>query len=106
MVEGSQVDWAGHANNIDYLERELKEFDEATRYALEYAKKNPDTLVVVTADHETGGLLIEPIALSYYTGNNFKFSFNTAIGGGFPHRGASPRLRPRSRFFDLFRHFG
>ena len=82
MVEGSQVDWAGHANNIDYLERELKEFDEATRYALEYAKKNPDTLVVVTADHETGGLLIEPIALSYYTGNNIKFSFNTAIGGG------------------------
>ena len=82
MVEGSQVDWAGHANNIDYLERELKEFDEATRYALEYAKKTPDTLVVVTADHETGGLLIEPIALSYYTGNNIKFSFNTAIGGG------------------------
>ena len=82
MVEGSQVDWAGHANNIDYLERELKEFDEATRYALEYAKKNPDTLVVVTADHETGGLLIEPIALSYYKGNNIKFSFNTAIGGG------------------------
>ena len=82
MVEGSQVDWAGHANNIDYLERELKEFDEATHYALEYAKKNPDTLVVVTADHETGGLLIEPIALSYYTGNNIKFSFNTAIGGG------------------------
>ena len=82
MVEGSQVDWAGHANNIDYLERELGELDEATRYALEYAKKNQNTLVVVTADHETGGLLIEPIALSYYTGNNIKFSFNTAIGGG------------------------
>ncbi len=82
MVEGSQVDWAGHANNIDYLERELREFDEATRYALDYAKRNQNTLVVVTADHETGGLLIEPIALSYYTGNNIKFSFNTAIGGG------------------------
>ena len=82
MVEGSQVDWAGHANNIDYLERELGELDEATRYALEYAKKNQNTLVVVTADHETGGLLIEPIALSYYTGNNIKFSFNTAIGRG------------------------
>ena len=82
MVEGSQVDWAGHANNIDYLERELGEFDEATHYALEYAKKNQNTLVVVTADHETGGLLIEPIALSYYTGNNIKLSFNTAIGGG------------------------
>ena len=82
MVEGSQVDWAGHANNIDYLERELGEFDEATRYALDYAKNNQNTLVVVTADHETGGLLIEPIALSYYTGNNIKFSFNTAIGGG------------------------
>ena len=82
LVEGSQIDWAGHANNIDYLVRELKEFDEATRYALEYAKQNQNTLVVVTADHETGGLLIEPIALSYYTGNNIKFSFNTAIGGG------------------------
>ena len=46
------------------------------------AKNNQNTLVVVTADHETGGLLIEPIALSYYTGNNIKFSFNTAIGGG------------------------
>ena len=87
MVEGSQVDWAGHANNIDYLERELGEFDEATRYALDYAKNNQNTLVVVTADHETGGLLIEPIALSYYTGNNIKFSFNTAIGGG-SHTGA------------------
>jgi len=87
MVEGSQVDWAGHANNIDYLERELREFDEATRYALDYAKNNQNTLVVVTADHETGGLLIEPIALSYYTGNNIKFSFNTAIGGG-SHTGA------------------
>ena len=56
MVEGSQVDWAGHANNIDYLERELGEFDEATRYALDYAKNNQNTLVVVTADHETGGM--------------------------------------------------
>ena len=82
MVEGSQVDWAGHANNIDYLERELGEFDEATHYALEYAKKNQNTLVVVTADHEKGGILFEQIALSYYTGNNIKFSFNTAIGGG------------------------
>ena len=75
MVEGSQVDWAGHANNINYLKREMQDFDEAVQNALDYAKQNQDTLVIVTADHETGGLLIEPAAPADYTAPEVKFSF-------------------------------
>ena len=82
MAEGSQVDWAGHVNNIEYLKREMSDFDSAAEWALEYAKSKGDTLVVVTADHETGGLLIEPPAPTKYEGNEVKISFNTAVGRG------------------------
>ena len=82
MIEGSQVDWAGHANNLDYLKREMEDFDEAVRTALDFAKNNQETLVIVTADHETGGLLIEPATPTNYTSPEVKFSFNTGIGYG------------------------
>ena len=82
MVEGSQVDWAGHANNVDYLVQEMKDFDDAVSMAYKFAKENKDTLVVVTADHETGGLLIEPETPTNYTSPEVKFSFNTGIGYG------------------------
>jgi len=58
MVEGSQIDWGGHANNPDYVIRQVLLFDEAVKIALDFAEENKDTLVVVTADHETGGLAI------------------------------------------------
>jgi alkaline phosphatase len=82
MVEGSQVDWAGHANNLDYLKREMEDFDDVVKTALDFAKNNQDTLVIVTADHETGGLLIEPATPTNYTSPEVKFSFNTGIGYG------------------------
>ena len=82
MVEGSQVDWAGHANNLDYLKREMQDFDEAVKTALDFAKNNQETLVIATADHETGGLLIEPATPTNYTSPEVKFSFNTGIGYG------------------------
>ncbi len=82
MVEGSQVDWAGHANNIDYLVREMEDFEGAVQLARSYAEQNDETLVVVTADHETGGLLIEPFKPTQYTAPEVKFSFNTGIGYG------------------------
>ena len=56
MVEGSQIDWEGHDNDAFGIWKETVEFDEAVKVALDFAKENPDTLVVVTADHETGGL--------------------------------------------------
>jgi alkaline phosphatase len=58
MVEGSMIDWGGHEKNIDYLVSEMIDLDSAVGVALDYAAKNKNTLVVLTADHETGGLTI------------------------------------------------
>lgn len=55
MVEGSQIDWAGHDNDIKYMLDETLDFDMAVGVALDFAEKNGETLVIVTADHETGG---------------------------------------------------
>ena len=59
MVEGSQIDWAGHDNNTEYLVSEMIDFDDAIGKALDFARKNPETLVIITADHETGAMAIE-----------------------------------------------
>ncbi len=58
MVEGSQIDWAGHANHTEYLITEVIDFDQAIGAAIDFAKKDGRTLVIVTADHETGGFSI------------------------------------------------
>ena len=58
MVEGSMIDWGSHENNIDYTVSETIDMDKAIGVALEFANKNRKTLVVVTADHETGGLTL------------------------------------------------
>jgi alkaline phosphatase len=55
MVEGSQIDWGGHANNTQFVVEEMLDFDKAIAKALEFAVKDKNTLIVVTADHETGG---------------------------------------------------
>lgn len=58
MIEGSQIDWAGHDNKQDYLLSEMRDFNTAILAALNYAKEDNNTLVVITADHETGGMAI------------------------------------------------
>ena len=58
MVEGSQIDWGGHENNADYLIGEELDFDKTIGVVLDYAQKHPETLVIVTADHETGGFTL------------------------------------------------
>lgn len=58
MVEGSQIDWGGHDNDINYVNTETLDFDKAVSKALEFAKQDGETLLIVTADHETGGLTI------------------------------------------------
>ena len=55
MIEGSQIDWACHSNTEDTLISEMIDFDNVVGMVLDYAKKNGETLVVVTGDHETGG---------------------------------------------------
>lgn len=56
MVEGSQIDWAGHANDGEWSIAEMLDFDDAVRSVVAALGGRPNTLVVVTADHETGGL--------------------------------------------------
>ena len=58
MIEGSQIDWGGHSNNEDYVISELLDFDKTIGAVLEFAERDGETLVVVTADHETGGMSI------------------------------------------------
>ena len=62
MVEGSQIDWGGHANNTPYVLREVKDFDDAIGVVLSFAEQNPGTLVIITADHETGGMTINGVS--------------------------------------------
>lgn len=56
MLEGSKIDWGGHANQLNYVTNEMLDFDKVIGKALEYADKNGETTIIVTADHETGGL--------------------------------------------------
>lgn len=58
MLEGSQIDWEGHANNVAGVVNEMTDFDNTIKVAFDYADKNPGTLVVITADHETGGMVL------------------------------------------------
>ena len=60
MIEGAQIDWGGHANNTEYIISEMIDFDNAIGAVLEFAKADGNTLVIVTADHETGGFAINP----------------------------------------------
>ncbi len=58
MVEGSQVDWAGHDNDIVGAMSEMEDFEKAFKAGIEFAKKDKNTLVIATADHSTGGFSI------------------------------------------------
>lgn len=64
MIEGSMIDWGGHDTNGVTVVAETLDLDEAVGVALEYAGKRHDTLVVVTADHETGGMnVLDPMTV-------------------------------------------
>lgn len=58
MSEGSQIDWYGHSNDVARMIIEFKDFDETIRDAMNFVSEDEDTLLIITADHETGGLQI------------------------------------------------
>jgi alkaline phosphatase len=74
MIEGSQIDWGGHANDGDYVLTETLDLDRVVGAVLDYAQKDGQTLVVLTADHETGGMAINAGAQD---GSNLKYAFTT-----------------------------
>lgn len=92
MVEGSQVDWGGHANDADYLISELIDFDDAIGKALNFAEKDGNTLVIVTADHETGGFTLASTQKKTEEGKTY--SDYTEITGTFSTNGHSATLIP------------
>lgn len=58
MVEESQVDWGGHSNNAEYILGEMASLNEVVNYCLDYQELHPEVLVVLTADHECGGVAV------------------------------------------------
>ena len=58
MSEGSQIDWAGHDNDAKKMIEEFRDFDATIKEVIKFINKNKNTLLIVTADHETGGLQI------------------------------------------------
>lgn len=72
MIEGSQIDWAGHNNQADYMLAEMQDINKVIGLCMDYADANPGTLVIITADHETGGTTIvgEEKEYKYSTGNH------------------------------------
>ncbi|MFZ0033873.1 MAG: alkaline phosphatase, partial [Sedimentisphaerales bacterium] len=81
MVEGSQIDWACHNNDAAGVVRQTLLFDQAVKAAVDFARKDKHTLVVVTADHETGGLTIKGSNLK---GGDLNVSWSTAGHSAMP----------------------
>ena len=81
MIEGSQIDWACHDNNAGQEIKEMLDFDETIGRVLDYAKKAGNTLVIVTADHETGGLTI---LNGKFGSDDMKTAFSTKNHSGVP----------------------
>ncbi|MBN2738029.1 MAG: alkaline phosphatase [Spirochaetales bacterium] len=101
MVESGKIDWACHANDAGASIRDLIAFDQAISEALAFAKQHPmETLIVVTGDHETGGMTIGFAGTKYTTSfNNIKAqkmsftAFNTKILG--PYKAATPKNKAK-----------
>ena len=74
MVEGSQIDFACHAHDSANMVNETVDFSNTVQVALDYAKSHGNTLVVVTADHETGGLTMIDRQGKY---TNVEFEYST-----------------------------
>lgn len=74
MVEGGKIDWAGHANDAATNLREMLALDDAVKVALDFQKRNPDTLIVVTGDHETGGMSMG------FAGTGYNFYMEKLVG--------------------------
>lgn len=78
MVESSYIDWAAHDGEIEYVVAEMRDFDRAVGAAYDYADSHPGTLVIVTGDHETGGLTIVSPNSDYKSGDwRVKYDFST-----------------------------
>jgi len=80
MIEGSQIDWAGHANDAAWAMKDSEAFEHAVEAALDFAKKDKKTLVVIAGDHDTGGMSVGGYGKS---GANLEILKNVTATGDF-----------------------
>lgn len=106
MIEGSQIDWAGHDNDSAYLVEEMKDFDAAVAEVLSFAKNDGETLVIITADHETGGLTLVRGANKDYGKVRFNFSTGSHTSVTVPVYSFGPGAELFSGAFDNTDIFG
>ena len=78
MIEGSQIDWGGHANETNYIINEMKDFNETIGKILKFAQKDKETLIIITADHETGGFALNPKSTMEEIKGAFTSTYHTA----------------------------
>ena len=78
IIEGARIDHASHANDAHSMVKEILDLDEAVKTALEFYNKYPeDTLIIVTADHETGGLSLGDGFIRISSISNQKYSYES-----------------------------
>jgi alkaline phosphatase len=110
VVEGGQIDWGGHNNDAGVMLHELLQLDDAVRVIVNWARERDDTLVLVTADHETGSFgfsysgrdLPKPRQLSgkVYGDKPFIPNFNYA-----PHELLDNLAAQKKSFYEIFSEF-
>jgi len=83
MVEGAQIDWGSHAQSTIYIVEDMLDFDKTIGEALKFAAKDGETLIVVTSDHETGGMAV--------TGGIMK---DGVVRAGYPTKGHTAVMVP------------
>ncbi len=93
MVEGSQIDWGGHGNDTEYIIMEMVDFDAAVGEGLDFAESNGETLVIVTADHETGGFSLEKGSIAEHKVEKGDFTTNYHTAEMVPLLAAGPSAR-------------
>lgn len=81
MIEGARIDHAGHKVSMDKLLGQMKEFDKTVNKVLDWQEEHPDTLVIITSDHETGGIRVWP--KGYRKGDKIKVWWTTALVPGY-----------------------
>lgn len=85
MIEGSQIDIASHNNDPQVMLAELRDFDKAVNTAFDFADTHPGTLVVVVADHETGGLTMISNNRDFTAGESgIDYKYSTKSHSGIP----------------------
>lgn len=107
IIEGSMIDWGAHDNDLEYVISETIDMDKAIGVAMDFANSNRKTLIVVTADHETGGLVLtdgdtEAMKVSAVFGTTDHSGTMVPVLSYGPGAQKFSGIRDNTYFFDAF----